>query len=85
MCPTNPPNVPTHKKIKIKTGSHPLFSPLNPSFSNFMKNSERGDEIRTGTGLGAGLETTFTENFTWEKEEGKRLGGQEVYDHVSRR
>jgi hypothetical protein len=32
MCPTNPQNVPKHKKIKIKTGSHPLFSPLIRSF-----------------------------------------------------
>jgi hypothetical protein len=50
MCPTNPPNVPKHKKIKIKTGSHPLFSPLNPvldfdpRFANFMK-SRKQDEI----------------------------------------
>jgi len=43
MCPNT-------KKIKIKTGSHPLFSPLNPvldfdpRFANFMK-SRKEDEI----------------------------------------
>lgn len=58
MCPNFLKKI---QKKEKKIASHPLFSPLIPSFSDITKIRKEGTKSEQGTGLGTGLERSLRE------------------------